>query len=230
MDKAERSPEVAAALTAWENSALNETNADWQVLVATNLISKGGATIDRLRDDTILVSGINPDNDTYALVLTNSPALINGLRLETIPDGRFPSKGAGRSDSGNAVLTDFLLTVAGKKVSFQRATADYTQQGFSPKNVIDADTNSGWAFYPDTASPHTLILQTKKPVAVPPGEPLHITLDFQLKKPLQHNLGRFRLSATTNANPTGRAALSTNLIAILKKPAEIGRASCRERV
>ena len=219
-EKAQRSPEIAAAQAAWEASATGGTNTFWSNLEATELASQGGATIDKLRDDSILVTGKNPDHDTYTLVLTNSLPVITGLRLETIPDGRFPAKGAGRSDSGNAVLTDFAASVGGRKISFRRATADYTQQGFSPANVFDADKRSGWAFFPDTASPHALILQTAEPVAIAPGEALTVVLDFQFKKPPQHTLGRFRLSATTNANPTGRAPMSSNLLAILKKPAE----------
>ena len=218
-EKVERSPETAAALAAWADSAQTEPNTHWEFLEATELKSKGGATIDTLRDASILVSGKNPDQDTYTLTLTNRLTLITGLRLETIPDGRFPARGAGRSDSGNAVLTDFAASIGGKSISFARATADYTQQGFSPANVFDADKNSGWAFFPDTASPHRLVLQTTQPVEVKPGEPLTIVLDFQFKKPPQHTLGRFRLSATTNEHPTGRAVMSSNLIAILKTPA-----------
>lgn len=220
VEKAQRSPEIAAAQAAWEASATGGTNTYWSNLEATELASQGGATIDKLRDDSILVSGKNPDQDTYTLVFTNSLPVITGLRLETIPDGRFPARGAGRSDSGNAVLTDFAASVGGRKITFRRATADYTQQGFSPANVFDADKRSGWAFFPDTASPHALILQTAEPVAIAPGEALTVVLDFQFKKPPQHTLGRFRLSATTNANPTGRAPMSSNLLAILNKPAE----------
>jgi mono/diheme cytochrome c family protein len=218
-DKVERSPETSAALAAWAESALTETNTQWEFLEATELKSKGGATIDKLRDESILVSGKNPDQDTYTLTLTNGLSRITGLRLETIPDGRFPAKGAGRSDSGNAVLTDFAASAGGKKISFKSAVADYTQNGFSPGNVFDADKQSGWAFFPETASPHQLILQAKQPVEVKPGEPLIIVLDFQFKNPPQHTLGRFRLAATTNANPTGRAPMSSNLIAILQMPA-----------
>ena len=220
VEKVERSPEIAVAQAAWESSAFAETNTFWSNLEAIDLKSKGGATIDKLRDDSILVSGKNPDQDTYTLVLTNSLSRITGLRLETIPDGRFPAGGAGRADSGNAVVTDFSASLGGKKISFKSAIADYTQQGFSPANVIDGDKNSGWAFVPDTASPHALILQAANPVEIKPGDPLTVVLDFQFKKPPQHTLGRFRLSATTNANPTGRAPMSSNLLAILKTPAE----------
>jgi mono/diheme cytochrome c family protein len=220
VEKIQRSPESATAQNTWEATALAGTNTFWSNLAAIDLKSKGGATIDRLRDDSILVSGKNPDQDTYTLVLTNSLSTITGLRLETIPDGRFPTGGAGRADSGNAVITDFTASVGGKKISFQRASADFTQKGFSPANVFDDDKNSGWAFVPDTASPHALILQTASQIEIQPGAPLTIVLDFQFKKPPRHTLGRFRLSATTNVNPTGRAPLSSNLLAILKTPGE----------
>jgi Protein of unknown function (DUF1549)/Protein of unknown function (DUF1553)/Planctomycete cytochrome C len=220
-EKLERTPEIAAAQAAWEVSAAaaGGTNTFWANLEATEMASQGGATIDRLRDDSILVSGKNPKQDTYTLVLTNSLPVITGLRLETIPDGRFPARGAGRSDSGNAVLTDFAASVGGRKISFRRATADYTQKRFSPENVFDEDKLSGWAFHPDTSSPHALILQTAEPVAITPGEALTVVLDFQNKKNPQHTLGRFRLSATTNANPMAIAPIPTNLLAILKTPA-----------
>ncbi len=224
-ERVERSPETVAAQADWEKStatiaAAGTNHVQWENLEAVELKSKGGATLDKLRDDSILATGKSPEQDTYTLVLTNGLSLITGLRLETIPDGRFPARGAGRADSGNAVITDFTASAGGKPVAFQRATADYTQQGFKPGNVIDKDKASGWAFYPETATPHTLLLQTTTPVALRPGDPLTVVLDFQFKNPPQHTLGRFRLSATTNVNPTGRAVISSNLLAILKAPSD----------
>ena len=222
LETIQRSAETIAAQSQWEKSMANASagthQVEWENLEALELKSMGGATLDKLRDDSILATGKSPDRDTYTLVLTNRLGVLTGLRLQTIPDGRFPAGGAGRADSGNAVLTDLTASLAGNRIVFRQATASYTQAGFKAVNVIDADKTSGWAFYPDTAKPHTLVLAMESPVTLRPGDPLTVVLDFQFKQ--AHTLGRFRLSATTNANPTGRAQISSNVLAILKTPVE----------
>ena len=219
-DKMERSPAIQSAQAGWEKQWLAGNTAAWRILEPGNMKSKGGATFTLLEDKSVLVSGTNSAQDTYTLSAPGGLTTLTGLRLETIPDPTLPSKGAGRSDSGNAVLTDLRISAGGQKVSFATGVADFTQEGFKPSNVFDDDKASGWAFFPDVATPHQLILQTGKPAELPAGEPLEITLDFQFKKPPQHNLGRFRLSVSTNANPAGLLGLPTNLLAILQTPPE----------
>ena len=59
----------------------------------------GGVKLSVLDDSSIYAEGPNPDNATYTITLPAGTTSLTGLRLETIPDRRLPSKGAGRSDS-----------------------------------------------------------------------------------------------------------------------------------
>ena len=218
-EKFERGPEIAAAQSAWESTLLKSDGAAWQIVEPKEMKAKGGAAFEKQDDQSLLVTGPNPNQDIYTLDVTTPLTSLTGLRLETIPDPRLPAKGAGRADSGNAVLTELGVTVGGKKIPFTSAVADFTQKSFSPGNVIDEKKDSGWAFVPDVTNRHTLVLQTAKPFTLTPGEPLKITLDFQFQKPVQHNLGRFRLALSAGENPAGTLGISSNLIAILKTPA-----------
>ncbi|MBI3721427.1 MAG: DUF1549 domain-containing protein, partial [Fimbriimonas ginsengisoli] len=67
VEAAERSPETAAAQAVWEASALPEPKPSWQLLQPVDLKSSGGATLETLPDESIVVSGRNPDQDTYTL-------------------------------------------------------------------------------------------------------------------------------------------------------------------
>jgi hypothetical protein len=219
VEELERKPEVQAALAEWEARLSRATNSTWHVLRPTTTRSEGGATISVQDDKTLFVSGSNPDWDTYTLAVESDLTNFTGLRLETIPDSRLPSKGAGRSDSGNAALTELTLTVGGEKVTFVAVVADYTQPGFGPTNVLDGKHSTAWAFLPSTTTPHTLILETDKPVAIPTGATLEVKLDFQLESMPRHNLGCFRLALTGSTSPAGLLNLVPNLATILATPA-----------
>lgn len=155
-------------------------------------------------------TGPNPDKANYTITVPAGTQSLSGLRLETIPDRRLPAKGAGRSDSGNAVLTKLRVISDGKEIKFSTASATYTQPGFSPQGVIDDDPNTAWAFYPETNKPYALILQCTEPITLPPQAQLELTLEFQSPHK-QHMLGRFRLSSTSSPQPATQKALPDDI-------------------
>ena len=72
----------------------------------------------------------------------------------------------GRSANGNAVLTDFLLSIAdpvdpsaAKPMKFKIASADFSQNGLPVSNAIDDDPKSGWGIYPEVSTPHTAVFE-----------------------------------------------------------------------
>jgi hypothetical protein len=199
-----------AALTA-------NTPVDWAILKPATLAATGGVKLSVLDDSSIYAEGPNPDNATYTLTLPAGTTSLTGLRLETIPDRRLPSKGAGRSDSGNAVLTRLILKSGNTTIPFSTATATYSQQGFSPEGIIDDNPATSWAFFPETSKPYSVTLQCADPVTLPADASLEVTLEF-LSANKQHNLGRFRLSSTSSPQPASRTALPDDIAALVRNP------------
>lgn len=107
----------------------------------------------------------------------------------------------------------FLLACAevtvltqGQVIVLQNATADYSQTAFGDFSVgkaIDGTTadDSGWAIFPDTTTPHTAVFETATDAGFAGGTQLTFTFST-LHSNAGHNLGRFRISLTTDNRST----------------------------
>ena len=84
---------------------------DWKSLRATRLTSNDGATLTLGKDDSILVSGKNPESDTYVLESTVPVSQITGIRIEAMPDASLPSGGPGRDYYGNFMIHSVKVEV-----------------------------------------------------------------------------------------------------------------------
>ncbi len=166
------------------------------------------ATLQRLDDRSLLAGGVNPDNDQYALTFAIGLPRLTAIRLEALRHESMTGGGLARSDSGNFVLTDIaieLLTPGNfepKPLKIASAQATYEQPGFAVTNAFDDDPTSGWAVWPgrlvenDQAAAFVLA----EPRAIEEGSRLRITLKHDSSH-AKHNLGHFRLSATSSASP-----------------------------
>ena len=210
------SPETTAAFAAWEKAMAGDAAVGWTILRPLSATAGEGVTLTVQDDLSIFATGPRPDKTNYTIELPGTVANLTGLRIETIPDDRLPSKGAGRSDSGNAVLTRMRVSVGGKEVALANASADYSQEGFSAKGAIDDKPETAWAIYPDTMHPHALVVQTATALQNAEAPPITVTFEFQSANK-QHQLGRFRIAATSAVQPVGRATLPAEITAILKK-------------
>ena len=212
-----QSPATKAAFESTEAALTANTPVDWAILKPATLAATGGVKLSILDDSSIYAEGPNPDNTTYTLTLPAGTTSLTALRLETIPDRRLPSKGAGRSDSGNAVLTRLILKSGNTTIPFSTATATYSQQGFSPEGIIDDNPATSWAFFPETSKPYSVTLQCAETVTLPADASLEVTLEFHSPNK-QHNLGRFRLSSTSSPQPASRTALPDDIAALVRNP------------
>jgi hypothetical protein len=212
-----QSPATKAAFESTEAALSANAPVDWAILKPATLAATGGVKLSVLDDSSIYAEGPNPDNTTYTLTLPAGTTSLTGLRLETIPDRRLPSKGAGRSDSGNAVLTRLILKSGSTTIPFSTATATYSQQGFSPEGIIDDNPATSWAFYPETSKPYSVTLQCAETVSLPADASLEVTLEFHSPNK-QHALGRFRLSSTSSPQPASRTALPDDIAALVRNP------------
>jgi hypothetical protein len=180
-------------------------NYDWTPLNPTATTSAGGATLERQEDGSILVSGVNPPNDTYTVVCETDLPRIAALRLDVLRDKRLPSGGPGRLENGTFVLTGVEASVQSRtdpsrivKLGFRKALADYVQPSWDPQAMLASGPNGGWAIWREGNPPlqdQSLVLEGAEPVEFDGGAKLTITLRHQSRWP-EGNLGRFRLSVS----------------------------------
>lgn len=210
-------PELARARDEWEKSIRGLAPVSWVPVRPVSAESDQGVTLTVEEDHSLMASGPRPERAIYQIQLPKSADPVTGIRIETIPDARLPSKGAGRSDSGNAVITRIRLLAGGAPVPLVHASADYSQGGFSAAGAIDEDPATAWAFYPDVTTPHHLVVQASSPV--PAGVDMVFIIEFQSVH-TQHQLGRFRVLASSSPEPSRRAALPQKVVAALAKAAD----------
>ncbi len=194
-------PDDAAAADALAGLLTNIVEPKWTALKPLAVKSEGGATLTVKPDDSVLASGINPDNDVY-VIEAEVQGRIGAIRLEAIPDASMPKGASGRSKPGNFVLTDFRVTVNESVVAWSRAYADFSQEirngkimRFPIAFAIDADESTGWAIHPRVAEPHWGVFIPSQPITAAGKTRLTIRLAFRSKS-RTYNLGRFRLSVT----------------------------------
>jgi len=197
-------PEIDAAQSQWENSV--DPREYWTIANPAKLVSRNGATMQRLGDGSILVGGPSPETDVQEVTIATDLTGVSGLRLEALPDPTLPHGGPGRSeDTGNFVLTSLEAEAISRadpkqtrKIKFSFADATYSQQGFSVAAAISGNPTNGWAV--DHAPDKHDISATftfAQPVGFESGTELHLRFHYESKTNKRHTMGHFRLALTS---------------------------------
>jgi Protein of unknown function (DUF1553)/Protein of unknown function (DUF1549)/Planctomycete cytochrome C len=150
-----------------------------------------------------------PEKDIYTVTVRAPLPGITAFRLEALPDPSLPQQGPGRSLSGSYVLTDFRVRSGKREVALVRAGADIGEKKHLAAQVLDHDPATGWGATAEAEAgkPHWLVVQAKQPLgpasaSAPAANTVTFTMAFESGWPyVRSPLGRFRLSATTAANP-----------------------------
>jgi hypothetical protein len=222
-----QTPELDAAQTGWE-TAMRKAETDWTVLNASEYKSAGGATLTVLPDQSILAKGANPQADTYVIEAKANASPITGVRLEVLPDPSLPRGGPGRDAAGNFFLSDFDLEIApasnleaARPVAWKSGTADESQDGYSIKNVVQkkAGRLAGWAIDENDPKPvaRQAVFLPGTPIDNTTGNVLIITLKHRMRH-ASRNIGRFRISITSVADPSFIARIPASLRPLLDVP------------
>jgi hypothetical protein len=220
-----RTPSVLAEAPQWES----RFQSAWTILKPVRWESQ--ATLTLLADASLLASGRDPEQDEYVVWCPLRAGPITGLRIEAIPDPSLPEGSSGRNFNGNFVLSGVEARVIGRggagepderPLQFASAAADFTQSGHDPKSVIPGAGGEGWAiagFLPEHRVPHTLQLWCERPVFAREGDTLVIRL-AQRSKHAHHNLGRFRISVTSDPEIASQTPPSAAVRSALSKRPE----------
>jgi hypothetical protein len=177
----------------------------WTALEPTELKSSFGAAFSPQSDRAILVEG-GSGKGTYSAAFPSDAPSITALRVELLSDPKLPAGGPGRAPNGNLVLSELRATVAPKAdpskatpISFSRAVADFSQDGFPVGNAVDNNPQTGWAISPQIGKDHAAIFEIREDVKFDGGALLTLTLDQQYDE--QHTIGKFRVSVTSAKRP-----------------------------
>ncbi|MDA0842148.1 MAG: DUF1549 and DUF1553 domain-containing protein, partial [Planctomycetota bacterium] len=179
----------------------------WMILDMVETKSREGATFTRLEDGSYLVSGTNANFDEYTFVAHTNLQGLTSIRLEPLADKSMTRGGPGRAGNGNFALSDFHVTAApldgkGKPVEIKLVNprADFNQGNHLHVSLtIDGDKKSSWAVDPQFGKDHAAVWDFETDVGLEGGTALTITILFNNNT--SHNIGRPRLSISTQARP-----------------------------
>ncbi len=205
----EKQKSLAAQQPDWEAKTLAESASAevWKPLEVLKLQAEH-QTLEEFNEQSIFASGENPNNDTYTVHAKTSQQLLTGIRLDVLKHESHFNGGLARSNSGNFVLTEFEVAIlnAGSDqrspVIIKDAEATYEQGNLKVVTTFDGNPQTGWAVFAGKPvdREHAAVFRFESPVTLADGEQLVITLRHDSQH-VNHNIGRFRLSATNAPQP-----------------------------
>jgi len=224
---ARQKAELALQQREWEQKRLaaDVTSTRWTVL-SPDSASARYQTLEILPDDSVLASGANPNDDTYTVKAPIDLGEITGVRLEALQHQSLTPNGLSRTKSGNFVLSEFELqlqrTDETQPMPVELASADATfeQDGWEVTAAFDGKPKTGWGVHEGRPvdREHAALFRFATRQTAGPGSKLIFTLSHYSDN-INHNLGRFRLSATADPHPE-LAASRQALVEALGVPPE----------
>ena len=182
---------------------------EWRVLAPLEATASMGADLAAQADGSLVSTGAT-GKGTYTLTFEAPLTELRSLRLETLADDRYPSRGPGRGDDGNFVVHEVRVFVMEAKspddrrrVKIREAEADFSQGGYAIEGAIDGKPETGWAVAAEFGRDHAAIFRLARPIAAEAGTRLVVEIDQQFETG-KHMLGKFRLSATDAEPPLAR--------------------------
>jgi hypothetical protein len=152
-------------------------------------------------DDSVFVSGDQSKSDTYELKFRPDLRGITALRLEALPDERLPRHGPGRiyyeGPFGDFWLSEIILSSSGSPIKIQQATHSFANGNNGAPATLDGDPQTGWSINGRQGEAHHAVFNLAEPLR----ENSELELKMLFERYYAANLGRFRISATTDPRP-----------------------------
>lgn len=215
--------DVSQGLGDWTASLNSDADAGWHPLWPTKLTSTDGSEFIVQDDYSVLVTGPKPESDAYTVSAITSLANITGVRLEILED---PSLNGGfsRAERGPVELSEFEVYAgegeSPQRVTLAKADQDRTFFGAKADSLIDGHLHGSWMILANKPNSDrvTAIFSFEAPLSAGPGTTLTFKIHQRgLNKRVE--LGRFRISVTTDATP----ALDKGTVGIPEEPLVISR-------
>lgn len=207
----------------WEKTA--PVASEWIPLEVQSAVSAVGTKLAKEPNDVIFASG-KLAKDRYTITVKTDLHGITGFRLEALADKRLPQSGPGRAPNGNFVLNELHVFAAPaahpnriQPVPLQNAQADYSQPGWSVTGAIDGEPITGWAVDNQEGRNHVAMFEAAKDTGFSGGTILTFTMDQQFGAN-DHEIGKFRLSASTSKRPIHMEGVPANIARVLLMPSD----------
>ena len=196
----------------------------WTPLDATVMKSLGKVAFNKQKDQSILVSGPNPEGETYTLTFETKMEGITGIRLEALPDKSLPAQGPGRAQNGNFVLQEFKIEYLKtgeigkpKAVKLTRPQATFSQETFPIANAIDNNPGTGWAIAPQFGKAQVAVFELQQKIGTTEGTSLTVTMTQKFG--MSHTIGKFRISVTNVKPPVQlQGTVPANIAKVIEVP------------
>ncbi len=217
-------PELASGQDRWESQLLR-SQAAWTFIAPLSAHAEGSALLAIQPDHSVLATGPTSESDSYTLEFeVPADTTLAGLRIELLPDDSLPSRGPGRAENGNLVLSEVRLATSGVDIPFKTAVADFEQHNYGSSehflavDVLDGASRTGWAIGPNVGRAHVLVLPLTSPLPTDTS-PTRLTLRIEQRWGGRHTLGRFRISLTDDPALAATQPPAPELIDLLSKSA-----------
>lgn len=192
----------------WEKK-LGQVKVDWAML-DLSAATADGTRLEKQPDGSYLATGSIPDTESYTLKAKAELRSITGFQIEALADDKLAAHGPGTAPDGNFILTSVSISTArvnerSVPVVLARATADFSQVGFPAASLV-AKKVTGWGVSGRAGEAHSVILEPRAAVNADKDATITFVLNFRSKLP-RHQIGRVRISVTTNPAPAGLASM-----------------------
>ena len=203
-----QTPDLPRRLAEWEEKSKKDVG-NWTVLEGVNAFGTVGLRFENLPDHSLIARADNNAKYTYTAKAKTKLKDITGVRLELLTDESLPRNGPGRAPSGGLFLSEFSVsaapdgrTEAAEKVAISGATADFSRPEHPIKDAADGDSLTYWDIEAGEGTRNQdrkAVFVFKQPVGFDAGT--NLTFLLSQKQDNNTNIGRFRLSVTTDSNP-----------------------------
>jgi hypothetical protein len=205
----------------WRDAKLARLPKDyraWQTATPAGVTSAEGTSFSVETDGTVQATGPNPRQDDYRITVPakSLPSRITGWKLEVMPHASHTGGKLSRGKKGEFILTNVKLfakrpgSAQVRDLEMRGAVADFEREAKARnyglvKDTLDDDPRNGWTTESgDPRAPHSAVYELKEPLALAPDEELVFVL-LQRSTDGDANIGRFRLSVTTETGETVRS-------------------------
>jgi len=175
-----------------------------------------------LEDDSILASGDQSKADVYSLKFQLPKTGITAIRLEVLPDERLPAGGAARpyeGPRGDFNLSNLKATIGGSPIKFSGASAGFEAKNMPASAAIDDNLQSGWSTNGAQGKRHAAVFNLSEPTA----NATDLELELFFERHYSADLGRFRISITTDSGAITARDLPDDVTALLLlQPEQLG--------
>jgi len=167
---------------------------------------RGGSVVNEKQpgNGLVVVSGKNPDNDTYTVTMRPNPGTYTGLGVEVVQDDSLPGVRVARG-AARLQITEVEATLGARALPFEFAMSSVSNPTYEtpPTSAIDNDPQTGWGVVTYGESRNLfLALRFVEPVTVAPGET--ITVQLRHDSPYRKaTTGRFRLALSASTSHAG---------------------------